>query len=192
MRFDGNSRWCRRGLKASGDGLAGLLALMLVCAAASAANLPATLPPPAADTRLLQAAQQGNLSLVKAAIAEGANVNCRNTNGLSPLLQTLSGAAAPIDPSRRECLVFLLERGAQVDARDNDRRVALIYATRAGDLETVRLLVEAGAFVELRDRFHKTALLYAAAAHHRDIVAYLAVNGDLQSKPYEVKKAKAP
>ena len=155
------------------------------------ANLPATLPQPEADTRLLQAAQQGNLSLVKAAIAAGANVNCRSTNGLSPLLQTLSGAAAPIAPSRRECLAFLLERGAQVDARDSDGRSALIYATRAGDLETVQLLVEADAFVKFRDRFHKTALFYAAEGHHRDIVAYLAVNGDLQSNTYAEKKARA-
>ena len=192
MKSDGNSRWRGHGLKAWGEGVGGLLALALACAAAGAANPPATLAQREADSRLLQAAQQGDLSLVKAAIAEGASVNCRSTNGLCPLLQTLSGAVAPIDPSRRQCLAFLLERGAQVDARDNDRRAALVYATRAGDLETVQLLVEAGAYVLIRDRFHKTALLYAAEGHHRDIVAYLAVNGDLQSSPYAGKKAKAP
>jgi ankyrin repeat protein len=188
MRFDAYSSGRRHGLKAWGVG--GLLALVLAGAIAGAAELPALPAQREADTRLLQAVQQGNLSLVKAAIVEGANVNCRNTNGLSPLLQTLSGAAAPIAPSRRECLAFLLERGALVDARDNDQRTALVYATRAGDLESVQLLVEAGSWVMLRDRFHKTALLYAADGHHRDIVAYLAVNGDLQSNSYAEKKAR--
>jgi uncharacterized protein len=192
MRFDRSSCWHRHGLKVWRKGMGGLLALVLVCAAAGAADLPAPPPQREADTRLLQAAQQGDLALVKTAIAEGANVNYRSTNGLSPLLQTLSGASAPMDSSRRECLAFLLERGAQIDTRDNDRRTALIYAARAGDLETVRLLVEASAFLKIRDRFNKTALLYAAEGHHRDIVAYLAVNGDLQSNPYASKKAKAP
>jgi ankyrin repeat protein len=171
--------------------MAGLLVLMLVCATAGAANLPATVPQPEADTRLLQAAQQGNLLLVKAAIAAGADVNCRGTNGLSPLVQTLADAAAPIAPSRRECLAFLLQHGAQVEALDNDGRSALIYAARAGDLETVQLLVEANASVKTRDRLHKTALFYAAEGHHRNIVAYLAVNGDLQSSTYAEKKARA-
>jgi ankyrin repeat protein len=142
------------------------------------------------DKRLLQAAQEGNLGLLKAAIAEGARVNCRGTNDLTPLLQVLGGATGPLDASRRECIATLLEGGAAVDGKDDDGRTALIYATRVGDLETVRLLVEAGSYVKSPDRFHRTALLYAAEGHHRDIVAYLAANGDLQTPPYSAKKAK--
>jgi ankyrin repeat protein len=84
----------------------------------------------------------------------------------------VSGTVKPLDPKRRECIAFLLERGADVDAKDRYGRTALIYATRAGDIETVRLLVEAGAYILERDRFHKNALLYAADGH-REILSYL-------------------
>ena len=49
----------------------------------------------------------------------------------------------------------------------------MIYATRAGDLETVQLLVKAGAYIKLRDGRHKTAVLYAAEGGHREILIYL-------------------
>ena len=143
-----------------------------------------------ADNRLLQAAEEGDLGSVKAAIAADARVNCRGTNGLTPLLAVLSGATGPLDPGRRQCIATLLEGSAAFGGKDGDGRTALIYATRLGDLETVRLLLEAGNNVRAADRFHRTALLYAAAGHHRDIVAYLAVNGDLQTPPYSAWKAK--
>jgi len=139
------------------------------------------------DKKLLQAAQEGNLELLQAAIVEGAKVNCRGTNDLTPLLQIFNRATSPLDLVRRQCVSALLEHGAAVDERDADKRTPLIHASRLGDLPTVRLLVEAGSCVKLLDRFHRTALLYAADGHHRDIVAYLAANGDLQTQPYSVK-----
>jgi uncharacterized protein len=141
------------------------------------------------DQRLLQAAQEGNLGLIEAAVAAGANVNCRGTNGLTPLLQVLSAATAPLNAGQRRCIATLLERGAKPDVKDRDGRTPVIHAARLGDLETVRLLVETSVYLKAPDRFHKTALLYAAEGHHRDIVAYLAVNGDLQSPRYSAKKA---
>jgi ankyrin repeat protein len=73
---------------------------------------------------------------------------------------------------------------------DSDRRTPLILAARLGDLDTVRLLVEAEAFVVARDRLHKSALFYAVEANRRDIVLYLAANGDLVSLSIKEKKAK--
>lgn len=125
------------------------------------------------DQHLVAAVHQGKLDLVKAAIAEGADVNCRGTNGLTPLLQTVSAATAPFEPERRHCVAFLVEQGAEVNAMDSNRRTALMHATRAGDLETVRMLVDGGAAVKRRDRFHKTAILYAAEGGHRGILLYL-------------------
>jgi ankyrin repeat protein len=148
------------------------LAMAVTGSAWGAENLTPSLPAQGVVGKLLQAARQGDLLLVKAAIAEGANVNCRGTNGLTPLLQTISGPTAPFEAGRRQCVAFLLERGAEVDAKDSDGRTALIYATRAGDLETVRLLVKAGAFIKMRDGFHKTAVLYAAEGGHRGILIY--------------------
>jgi uncharacterized protein len=145
---------------------------------------------PEAGQKLLQAVQQGNLSLLKTAIAEGADVNCRGTNGLPPLLELLRAATGPLDSNRRQCVACLLEHGATVDPLDGDRRTPLIHAARLGDLDTIRLLVEAEAFVMARDRFYKSALFYAVEAHRRDIVLYLAANGDLVSMTVKERKGK--
>ena len=72
--------------------------------------------------------------------------------------------------------------GAEVDATDADKRAALAYATRTGDLETVKLLVESGAFIGLIDRFYKTPMLYAAEGRHREILFYLGGTLKAQNK----------
>jgi ankyrin repeat protein len=173
--------------------IAGLLSLLVLGTAwlvqSAEAQAPAASPSPA-DQKLLQAVQETNLPLLKAALAEGASVNCRGTNGLPPLLLLLRKSAAPLDSDKRQCAACLLAHGAAVDAMDADRRTPLILAARLGDLDTVRLLVEAEAFVMARDRFHKSALFYAVEANRRDIVLYLAANGDLVSTTVKEKKAR--
>jgi ankyrin repeat protein len=170
---------------------AAILALLALATAWTAPGAETATPgrlPSQPDQQLLQAVQQGNLPLLKAAIAQGANVNCPGTNGLPPLLELLRAATAPLDSEHRQCLASLLEHGAAVDPIYADRRTPLIHAARLGDLETVRLLVEAEAYVMARDRFHKSALFYAVEAHRRDIVLYLAANGDLLSLPIKERK----
>jgi len=174
VKHEGNVGRGRQRAQAWGPRVPVLLVLALAWATTAAGeNFSPTVAHREADARLMQAAQQGDLSLAEAAIAEGANVNCRGTNGVSPLLEALSGATAPINAGRRQCLAFLLKNGAEVDGKDSDGRTALIYAARAGDLETVQLLVEGGAIIKRRDRFHKTAVLYAAEGGRREILIYL-------------------
>jgi ankyrin repeat protein len=144
--------------------------------------------PSAADQKLLAAVLQGNPLQLESAIAEGAEVNCRGTNGLPPLLQLLRAATAPLDAQHRQCVAALLEHKAVVDVVDGDRRTPLIHAARVGDLETIHLLVRAEAYVMTRDRFGKSALFYAVEAHRRDIVLYLASNGDLVSLSVKERK----
>ena len=172
---------------------ASLLALLVLASAwaTRGAEVPAQAPLLSpADQQLLQAVRQGNLPLLQAAIAAGANVNCPATNGLPPLLELLRTAVAPLDSEHRQCIACLLERGAVVNSMDSDRRTPLIQAARLGDLETVRLLVEAQAYVKARDRFHKSALFYAVEGRRRDIILYLAANGDLLSPTVKERKTR--
>jgi ankyrin repeat protein len=171
----------------------GLLAVAFIAVALTASGEPGSaLAPgsstpsrsigPSADQKLRQGCEQGNPALVEAAIADKADVNCSNpVNGLPPLLEMLRSATATLDPARRECVACLLAHGAKPSVADSDQRTAVIYATRLGDLDTLRLLVEAEAFVRTRDRFHNTALFYAVEADRRDIVLYLSQNGALIS-----------
>jgi ankyrin repeat protein len=171
---------------------AGILALLALATAWTAPGAETTTLgqlPSQADQQLLQGVQQGSLPLLKAAVAQGANVNCPGTNSLPPLLELLRTATTPLDSEHRQCLAYLLEHGAAADPMDSDRRTPLIHAARLGDLESVRLLVEAEAYVMARDRFHKSALFYAIEANRRDILLYLAANGDLLSLPVKERKA---
>ena len=142
-----------------------------------------------AEKKLFQALREGNLPLIKTALAEQAKVNFATpANGLPPLLELLRSATGPLGRTQRECVACLLDHGARVDPEDGDGRTPVIHATRLGDLDTLRLLVEAEAYVRIRDRFHKTALFYAVEAGRRDIVHYLAQNGALISLSVKERK----
>lgn len=187
MSLQRQPRWKHRGF------VTVLLAGALLAVALTASGEPGSAPARgsstpsrsiglSSDQKLRQGCEQGNLALVEAAIADNADVNCASpVNGLPPLLEMLRSATAPLDRARRECVACLLAHGAKPSVADSDQRTAVIYATRLGDLETLRLLVETEAFVRTRDRFHKTALFYAVEAGRRDIVLYLAQNGALIS-----------
>jgi ankyrin repeat protein len=144
------------------------------------------------EEKLYLALEKGDATLLKAAIEAGAKVDCPDTNGVGPLLRILRGASEPLTAPQRECVGLLLARGANPNAADSDKKTLVIHGARIGDIEIIRLLVEAGAYVKARDRSHKTALIYAVDAHRRDIVSYLASNGDLQSLAYADRKARQP
>jgi hypothetical protein len=141
-----------------------------------------------AMAKLVQAARAGDPALLRAAIADGGNVNGGEAGGLPPLLMLLGTAAGPLDDAHRQCVTCLLENGAAVDPKDDLGRTPLIHAARLGDLETIKILVDAEAYVKTRDHLHKTALFYAVESNRPDIVRYLATHGDLVSLTTQERK----
>ena len=80
-----------------------------------------------------------DLEKARLLIARGAEVNARSTNlGRTPFL-----IAAGM-PSSVETLRFLLEKGADLRAKDRGGEHALGFAARLADVEVVRFLVEKG------------------------------------------------
>jgi uncharacterized protein len=70
---------------------------------------------------------------------------------------------------------FLLDRGADVDARGFFSATGLHWAALNGHAETVRFLLEAGADPSLRDaRFDADALGWAREGGHEPVIALLA------------------
>ncbi|KAH6639236.1 ankyrin repeat-containing domain protein [Boeremia exigua] len=122
---------------------------------------------------LLLAVALDNESLIKLLLDKGANADCRNKLGRTPLsLKASLPGTAIIE-------LLLTTRKAAVDAPDDYGRTPLSHAAERGRFDTVRLLVEVGsADVNARDEcFCRTPLVYAARGGHEDIVAFLLQHG---------------
>lgn len=66
-------------------------------------------------------------------------------------------------------LAFLISRGAQVDARDNDGNTPLITAVQLSDADSARLLLQSGAKVNATNAGGETPLIIAV--QRRDLVS---------------------
>ena len=71
----------------------------------------------------------------------------------------------------------LLERGANVNAAENDGWTPLTVASREGHLEAVKLLMEKGANVNKLEGGGHTALFWAKRNGHQQVVALLLSRG---------------
>lgn len=68
---------------------------------------------------------------------------------------------------------LLLEKGVDIDARDEGGRTALPIAAENGHEEVVRLLIDNGADINARDKGNRTTLPIAAEKGHEEIVRLL-------------------
>lgn len=108
--------------------------------------------PPRIPTPLEQAAEQGDLRTVKRLVAEGASLRAEDTaHGKTPLY-----FAATAD--KAEMTRFLIQKGADVNARDDSGETALHEVAYSGHLKVARLLLDHGAAVNLRSHDGSTPL----------------------------------
>ena len=131
----------------------------------------------AADTRLADAAMQGNREAVRSLIEQKADVNGAQGDGST----ALHWAVYKDDP---EMAKMLLAAGASVKAATRVGAITpLMMASRAGNPATVELLLKAGADPNSADEHLTTALMMAAAAGNPDAVRILAEHGaDVNAK----------
>ena len=72
-----------------------------------------------------------------------------------------------------ESLKNLIEKGADVNAKNKYEQTPLHLAAQYGHIETVKSLIENGADVNSKDKYGWTPLHYAAEEGHKEIVEYL-------------------
>ncbi len=114
----------------------------------------AQLPP------LAHAADRGQLVIVKALVAAGADVNLSGKYGEAPLeAAAFSGNA--------DVVRFLIDNGAKVNRQDPNGQTALMEAVEQSQEQAARVLVEAGADVLLADANGRTVFDYARVAQAR-------------------------
>jgi ankyrin repeat protein len=124
----------------------------------------------ALSARLLNAAQDGPLNEVRDLLDQGANVDCQNRYGYTPLLWAVQrGNLAKIH--------LLLEKGADVNSQDKGGCTPLHDASRSGRLDMARILWDNGADLNCQDEEGRTPLHVASRFGHLDMVRELLDKG---------------
>jgi uncharacterized protein len=154
---------------------------------------------------LWEAAEKGNVDLVKALISSKAidNINTKyGEHGTTALMEaafmgrddiarvllaaganpnvksdTTGATALDMAAPHTEILKLLLEKGASVNVQRKGGSSPLEEAARAGNIDGVKLLLEAGANPELRNKDGKTALSKAVQYNHPEVVKLLLAHG---------------
>lgn len=116
--------------------------------------------------RLLAAVGAGRLDQVHDLVAQGADVNAKNTAGRPAVV------LAAVNGNDRT-LRALLAAGADVNAADASGTTALIAAAAFGHGRVVDALVATGADVNLKDGAGRSALASARRGGHNTVAAQL-------------------
>jgi ankyrin repeat protein len=95
---------------------------------------------------LHQAAQKGNLEIVKALVEAGADVNKENFDQETPLFMAVMG-------SNVELIKYLAEKGANLDHVNHELFTPLLVAVFNGNLEVTKALLASGAKVNPLSEF---------------------------------------
>jgi len=123
---------------------------------------------------LMKGIMSSNLNQIQNALQNGAQLDTIHYKGLIPL-----GYAVHFGKSLK-IIGYLIEKGANINFRDQRGVTALVWAAWAGKLENVVYLVDHGADVNVKcsnSDWNMTPLLMAINRNHKEVVDYLKSKG---------------
>lgn len=127
------------------------------------------------EEKLLQAAYDGNLEVVRHLISNGVNVNCRGNGSQTPLLHACF-------QNRTEVAFFLLDHGAKASVQNSRGDSPVIDATARNNLPLLKRLIRAGADInKAENQKGSTALMIATRHNYRDVLKYLLQRREIDS-----------
>ncbi|MER7844352.1 ankyrin repeat domain-containing protein [Kitasatospora sp. NPDC096077] len=129
-------------------------------------------PLSAADLALLDAARQGDPDAVRAALAAGADVEARDTEGRTALLR-----AAFAD--RVAAARLLVEAGADVNAQDPQLNSPWLVTGITGSVPMLRALLPGGPDLARRNRYGGVSVIPAAERGHVGYVRAVLAETDI-------------
>jgi hypothetical protein len=129
------------------------------------------------NDRLDNAIDNGSLSGVISALAEGAKLNYILV--ISPLMRaTIRG--------HLEIVQYMVENGANLDLRSDDGNTALMFAAEKGNTAIVKYLVENDANINARNNKGETALSWAYDKGEMGVYDYLIAHGAREFEPRQI------
>ncbi len=106
------------------------------------------------ESELHTAALLGEIDEVKQLLANGADINHKNSSGSTPLCMA-------VPPGNKEVAEFLIANGADLNVKDNKGYTPLHLAVMGPHPEMVKLLLSNGADVNSKNKDGETPLMYA-------------------------------
>jgi len=102
--------------------------------------------------QLLRACIRGDYDMVKLLGDNGADMNIRDKDGMTPLMIAIKKRETDIS-------TYLISKGANLDVMDNGGNTALIHAIKKGDIHLACMMIEKGANTRYRDVNGNNALM---------------------------------
>jgi len=125
---------------------------------------------------LITATRYGSTEIVKILLKKGADVNCKDVEGATPLI-----IASRTDNFK--LVKLLISKGADVNAKDNLGTTALMYAAQNNSIEIANQLIIEGADINAKDNVGTVALMYAAYHNYTEVSQLLVNRGaDINSQ----------
>jgi len=114
-------------------------------------------------TTIFEAAKQGDVEAAKWLIENGADINAKNNNDYTALINAaINGYTAIVE--------LLIENGADINAKNNNGNTALTLAAYNGHTDIVKYLIENGADINAKNNYGFTALTLADRYNETKIV----------------------
>ncbi len=111
------------------------------------------------NRKFIGSAGLDHVSILKELIQKGADINTRNSSGITPLMKASSYG-------KTENVIFLLSLGVDIDARSDKCGTALMKAAQFGHADVVKILLQEGADMNAKDKDCETALFKALLGRH--------------------------
>ena len=126
---------------------------------------------------MIAASRYGSAEVVKFLLSKGAEVNVTDKTFGPPLVPIGAGASTPLLEAAKidepATVRWLLEQGADVDAKDRADTTPLAAAVLFGNVENVKLLLAKGADVNITTKGGWTPLMYAAIRGNLEVLRLL-------------------
>jgi ankyrin repeat protein len=108
------------------------------------------------ENSFIKSAKEGDILAIRLFLNAGMNPNAKDGEGKTALI-------AASEAGRDQVVKLLLAKGADIEAKDNERdATALLWASAKEKTKTMRILLDKGANIRAKDKDGDNALIRAA------------------------------